>query len=212
MDGRSCVPRNSEPASRRSHRRHDWPGIAHSVPRRLKSRFPPASHVDRVPACPAQCHRAAMSERTGPSVNRTRILGCVILGTVLAVGVVQAATPPLPLRDGVPTLAPLLEKVTPAVVNISVATRAPQAAQPAAARSLLPPFFFNLPEDAPAAPAAERGFRRDRRRRAGLRADQSPRRSSGRSRHGHAQGQPPLRGRGHRQRPGHGHRAAANRG
>ena len=65
-----------------------------------------------------------MSERTGPSVNRTRILGCVILGTVLAVGVVQAATPPLPLRDGVPTLAPLLEKVTPAVVNISVATRA----------------------------------------------------------------------------------------
>ena len=97
-----------------------------------------------------------MSERTGPSVNRTRIVGCVILGTVLAVGVVQAATPPLPLRDGVPTLAPLLEKVTPAVVNISVATRAPRRHNPL----LRDPFFrhfFNLPEDAPAAPQQSAG-------------------------------------------------------
>ena len=61
---------------------------------------------------------------------------------------VQAATPPLPLRDGVPTLAPLLQKVTPAVVNISVETIAPQRHNPL----LRDPFFrhfFNLPDDAP---------------------------------------------------------------
>ena len=60
-----------------------------------------------------------------------------------------AATPPLPLRDGVPTLAPLLRDVTPAVVNISVETVAPQRHNPL----FRDPFFrrfFDLPDDAPA--------------------------------------------------------------
>ena len=71
-------------------------------------------------------------------------------------GTVHAATPPLPLRDGVPTLAPLLEKVTPAVVNISVATMAPERYNPL----FRDPFFrrfFDLPDDAPARPRQSAG-------------------------------------------------------
>ena len=71
-------------------------------------------------------------------------------------GAGQAATPPLPLRDGVPTLAPLLENVTPAVVNISVATMAPQRHNPL----FRDPFFrrfFDLPDDAPARPRQSAG-------------------------------------------------------
>ena len=97
-----------------------------------------------------------MSRRAPPSGIRPTILGCVILGSALAAGPGHAATPPLPLRDGVPTLAPLLEKVTPAVVNISVATRAPRRHNPL----LRDPFFrrfFNLPEDAPVAPRQSAG-------------------------------------------------------
>jgi len=48
-------------------------------------------------------------------------------------------------RDGLPTLAPLLEKVTPAVVNISVLQRSPEEQNPL----LRDPFFrrfFGLPE------------------------------------------------------------------
>ena len=80
--------------------------------------------------------------------RRIAALG-IILGCILTTTIVRAATPPLPMRDGVPTLAPLLEKVTPAVVNISVATMAPQRHNPL----FRDPFFrrfFNLPDDAPA--------------------------------------------------------------
>ncbi len=57
------------------------------------------------------------------------------------------AAPPLPLSSerGVPTLAPLMERVTPAVVNISVSTRAPMEDNPL----FRDPFFrrfFELPE------------------------------------------------------------------
>ena len=82
--------------------------------------------------------------------------GAVVAGSVLALSVVHAATPPLPLRDGIPTLAPLLRKVTPAVVNISVATMAPQRHNPL----FRDPFFrrfFDLPEDAPARPQQSAG-------------------------------------------------------
>ena len=74
--------------------------------------------------------------------------GALIAGCVLAVSAVHAATLPLPLRDGVPTLAPLLRDVTPAVVNISVATMVPQRHNPL----FRDPFFrrfFDLPQDAP---------------------------------------------------------------
>ena len=108
-----------------------------------------------------------MNERERPSSRRWAIAGALVAGYVLALGAVHAATPPLPLRDGVPTLAPLLENVTPAVVNISVATMVPQRHNPL----LRDPFFrrfFALPDDAPARPQqsagsgviidAERGF------------------------------------------------------
>jgi serine protease Do/serine protease DegQ len=55
------------------------------------------------------------------------------------------ASAQLPLRDGVPTLAPILEKVTPAVVNIAVLTRSPEEDNPL----LRDPFFrrfFGLPD------------------------------------------------------------------
>ena len=108
-----------------------------------------------------------MNERERSSSRRWRIAGALVAGYVLVLGAVHAAAAPLPLRDGVPTLAPLLENVTPAVVNISVATMVPQRHNPL----LRDPFFrrfFDLPDDAPARPQqsagsgviidAERGF------------------------------------------------------
>ncbi|MGA8007354.1 MAG: Do family serine endopeptidase [Burkholderiales bacterium] len=50
-------------------------------------------------------------------------------------------------RDGIPTLAPILQKVTPAVVNISVLQRSPEEENPL----LSDPFFrrfFGFPDDA----------------------------------------------------------------
>ena len=108
-----------------------------------------------------------MNERVKSSETSWKAAGIAFLACLLAMGAVQAATPPLPLRGGLPTLAPILEKVTPAVVNISVATVAPQRYNPL----FRDPFFrrfFNLPDDAPARPRqsagsgvivdAERGF------------------------------------------------------
>ena len=80
----------------------------------------------------------------------------VVAGYILALSAVHAATPLLPLRDGVPSLAPLLRKITPAVVNISVATMAPQRHNPL----FRDPFFrrfFDMPEDAPARPQQSAG-------------------------------------------------------
>ncbi|MBF2761533.1 MAG: Do family serine endopeptidase [Ectothiorhodospiraceae bacterium AqS1] len=54
----------------------------------------------------------------------------------------------LPIREGIPSLAPLLRKTTPAVVNISVRTPAPRRYNPL----LRDPFFrhfFDLPPDEP---------------------------------------------------------------
>ena len=84
------------------------------------------------------------------ALRRVAAAAAVAAGcTLMAGGAAHAATPPLPMRDGVPTLAPLLEKVTPAVVNISVATVAPERFNPL----FRDPFFrrfFDLPGDAPA--------------------------------------------------------------
>jgi serine protease DegQ len=64
-------------------------------------------------------------------MNTYSLLGRLLLGAtlVLAVGA-HAATLPLPTRDGVPSLAPLLRTVTPAVVNISVQVAAPAHQNP----------------------------------------------------------------------------------
>lgn len=97
-----------------------------------------------------------MNQRERPLSRRWRTVGAVIAGYIFAMGVAHAATPPLPLRDGIPTLAPLLEKITPAVVNISVATMVPQRHNPL----FRDPFFrrfFDMPDDAPARPQQSAG-------------------------------------------------------
>ena len=67
---------------------------------------------------------------------------CLLLFSVLSA--VAAAEPPVASR-GLPTLAPLVNEVTPAVVNISVVTRSPLEDNPL----FRDPFFrrfFNLPD------------------------------------------------------------------
>ena len=97
-----------------------------------------------------------MNKRPSPVSGPWTTAVAVVAGYILALSAVHAATPPLPLRDGVPTLAPLLQKVTPAVVNISVATMVPQRHNPL----FRDPFFrrfFDMPEDAPARPRQSAG-------------------------------------------------------
>ena len=98
----------------------------------------------------------SMNVRDKPWSRGWSSAGAVVGTCILATSVLQAATPPLPMRDGVPTLAPLLQKVTPAVVNISVETIAPQRHNPL----LRDPFFrrfFNMPDDAPPRPRQSAG-------------------------------------------------------
>ena len=97
-----------------------------------------------------------MNKRPSPVSGPWTTAVAVVAGYILALSAVHAATPPLPLRDGVPSLAPLLRKITPAVVNISVATMVPQRHNPL----FRDPFFrrfFDMPEDAPARPQQSAG-------------------------------------------------------
>lgn len=79
------------------------------------------------------------------------------VGTLLALAMsAQAAIAPLEDAGGIPTLAPLLEKVTPAVVNISVVSHAPVEQNPL----FRDPFFqrfFDLPELPSARPRISAG-------------------------------------------------------
>ena len=61
----------------------------------------------------------------------------VTAALVCAPALAQAALPALATRDGLPTLAPVLSRVTPAVVNIAVLQQAPEAQNPL----LRDPFF-----------------------------------------------------------------------
>src|SRR5436305_12991295 len=68
----------------------------------------------------------------------------------------QAQPAGLPTREGLPTLAPILEKVTPAVVNIAVLQRSPEEENPL----LRDPFFrrfFGAPQQAEPQVAAGSG-------------------------------------------------------
>jgi Do/DeqQ family serine protease len=83
----------------------------------------------------------------------TRVLG--FLFAVLASFAAGAQIPAVATRDGVPTLAPVLARVTPAVVNIAVLQRSPEDQNP----MLRDPFFrrfFGLP-DGPQAPQIAAG-------------------------------------------------------
>jgi Do/DeqQ family serine protease len=72
------------------------------------------------------------------------LLGLLAVALVSACNLALAGVPVMPTRDGMPTLAPMLETVTPAVVNISVLSRAPEVENPL----MQDPFFrrfFNVP-------------------------------------------------------------------
>ena len=69
------------------------------------------------------------------------------LALLLMITGAQAQPAGLPTREGLPTLAPILEKVTPAVVNIKVVQVSPEEQNP----MLRDPFFrrfFGLPQQA----------------------------------------------------------------
>jgi len=66
----------------------------------------------------------------------TKLLGPLALA-LIAGGAAAQIPSGTPLRDGVPTLAPILEKVTPAVVNIAVLQASPEEQNP----MLRDPFF-----------------------------------------------------------------------
>ena len=69
----------------------------------------------------------------------------LLLLAFLPAAAAQAQLPGIATRDGVPTLAPLLERVTPAVVNIAVLQKSPEEQNPL----LRDPFFrrfFGVPE------------------------------------------------------------------
>jgi len=69
----------------------------------------------------------------------------LLLLAFLPAAAAQAQLPGIATRDGMPTLAPLLEKVTPAVVNIAVLQKSPEEQNPL----LRDPFFrrfFGVPE------------------------------------------------------------------
>ena len=72
-----------------------------------------------------------------------RLAAC--LAALLAAATASAQLSALPSRDGLPTLAPVIAQVTPAVVNIAVLQRSPQEQNPL----LRDPFFrrfFGLPD------------------------------------------------------------------
>ena len=70
-----------------------------------------------------------------------------LLMTLALVSTALAQSAGLPTRDGMPTLAPILEKVTPAVVNIAVLQATPEEENPL----MRDPFFrrfFGMPQQA----------------------------------------------------------------
>ena len=79
----------------------------------------------------------------GGSEPRRLLVPAILLLAGLVAGTAGAGTLPLPTRDGVPTLAPLLERVTPAVVNISVKVTAPAHQNPL----MRDPFFRRFFDD-----------------------------------------------------------------
>jgi len=92
--------------------------------------------------------------------NPIRCLGTLVLAAALAAGFAPpaAAAQPLPeiVSKGLPTLAPLIAQVTPAVVNISIKSRSPAEDNPL----LRDPFFrrfFNVPDRPPQEMAAGSG-------------------------------------------------------
>ena len=81
------------------------------------------------------------------------LLACLLL-LPMAGG---AATLPIPSEDGVPTLAPLLRRVTPAVVNISVQVSAPARQNPLMRDPFFRRFFDDFLQQSPQRPQLSAG-------------------------------------------------------
>ncbi len=100
-----------------------------------------------------------MATRSSITLRRGRSLLLLTLLAGLAPHFHEPAFAALPMsagRDGLPSLAPLMREITPAVVNIAVLSRAPAEANPL----FQDPFFrrfFNLPEELPAQPRVSAG-------------------------------------------------------
>ena len=80
-----------------------------------------------------------------PNRSRCRLAACLVACCIAYAGAALGAIPFLEGRGGVPTLAPLIAEVTPAVVNISTVSRAPAETNPL----LRDPFFrrfFDIPD------------------------------------------------------------------
>ena len=84
------------------------------------------------------------------------VLGLLIAWASTPTASAEAGIPLLEGKGGVPSLAPLLEKVTPAVVNIAVLSRAPAEENPLF-RDPYFRFFFDSPERPPAQPQMSAG-------------------------------------------------------
>jgi len=76
--------------------------------------------------------------KTRPGFGRALIAVWILLPAAVGAGAL-----PIPSKDGIPTLAPLLRQVTPAVVNISVRVTAPARQNPL----MRDPFFRRYFED-----------------------------------------------------------------
>ena len=78
-------------------------------------------------------------------MNETMIRRLALAASLLVSAAASAQPVGLPMRDGLPTLAPILEKVTPAVVNIAVLQKSPEEENPL----MRDPFFrrfFGVPQ------------------------------------------------------------------
>ncbi|CAO3372416.1 HtrA protease/chaperone protein / Serine protease (Protease DO) (EC 3.4.21.-) [Azospirillum argentinense] len=110
----------------------------------------PLAHISRANAVRNSRNGDKMPMTTTLRFVALRVAGAACVAGLLGIGVPGAGPAPaaaaLPAGvTGVTTIAPMLEQVTPAVVNIAVLSRAPQAENPL----LRDPFFrrfFNVPE------------------------------------------------------------------
>jgi serine protease Do/serine protease DegQ len=102
----------------------------------------------------ASDHRREKATSMGFKRKSGRIwLACLLLLPVAG----GAATLPIPSKDGVPTLAPLLRMVTPAVVNISVQVAAPARQNPLMRDPFFRRFFDEFMQQTPQRPQLAAG-------------------------------------------------------
>ncbi|MBK8907588.1 MAG: Do family serine endopeptidase [Rhodospirillales bacterium] len=92
--------------------------------------------------------RAGGGRRSGPALVRLALAACLAVFSAVSAVPAAATLPAIGPGGDVPTLAPVLRRVTPAVVNIAVLSRQPVQMNPL----LRDPFFrrfFNVPDDLP---------------------------------------------------------------